>query len=64
MGTNISIDRFDDVQLALYLATFNFSGDSIAHTSNKANEYYEWLKSKRILELEQNKKDIQRELSK
>lgn len=64
MGTNISIDRFDDVQLALYLAVENFSGDSIERTRIRANDYYEWLKSKRIVDLEQNKKDIQQELSK
>lgn len=43
----ISIDKLDDIQLALYLAQKNNAGYGTLCIEKQANEFYKWIKSKR-----------------
>lgn len=58
MENQLEVEKLDDVQLALYLGFVNNRGYGIKVQLDTADSYYEWMKSKRREQTEENAKQI------
>ena len=61
--TGIQPEKLDDIQLSLYLAQKHYPGQTMTTVLEIADRVLEWIKEKRQEQTEDNKKEIENQIT-